>query len=379
MQPDEMRQPKLRKLWNTRVALDRERRAQESQLFGFFALAAGTTFYSEIYCHDDEACELLRQIFAKNDAFCVGHARSAGYGKVSISNVAMRQAEPEDKRARVLNIYLLSDYLPMPAWEEPRANLLRALGDKFGEKIDVDSQFIAYKLLEGFDAHWHKWRDSRQALQAGSVLKISTPGEFSFSSDFSLGADRHEGYGRILVNPSFLDKVEPVIPEKTEKPAPKPVVPTRTQLSSPVWNVLKERTLERLAQNQALRWLHHEKWQVFLESARHLDRPTASQRANLRAISLEDFNALIEKSAGEQWKAQYCANPFGSGNEYLHKIIFNLLDREKFLQKFPLDENLPWQEGERELAARACEIFRHELLRAWGQNARIRQKERNGE
>ena len=378
MQPETMRQPLLPKVWNTRVALDKERRAQESQLFGFLALAAGTTFYSEIYCHDAQACDLLRQLFAKNETFYAGHARSAGYGKISLTSFTAREGAPQERRASVLNIYLLSDYLPMPAWEEPRANLLQALEDKFGQKLDVASQFITYKRIEGFDSHWHRWRDGRMALQAGSVLKVTAPEEFSFSAFFSLGADQREGYGRILLNPPFLEELVPAIPEKPETAAPKPAPPIRPDMQSPVWNVLKERALERIAQNQALLWLHDERWQRFLESARHLDRPTASQRANLRAMSLEDFKTLIDKSAGDQWTTQYCANPFGSGNEYLHKIMYGLLDAQTFLRRFPLEEKLPWEGAERELSERAWRLFRHELLRAWGKNVRIRQKEGAG-
>lgn len=381
MQPETMRQPVIPKVWNTRVALNDQRVAQESQLFGFSAIAPGAAFSAEIFCETEAACQLLLKMIAKNDSIRIGHARSAGYGKTGLRLKHCKENGIDSADLESFDLFLMSDYLPLPSWENPLENLMRALEEKFSLKPTLISHYTDYRRLEAYNGHWHAWRDSRAALKAGSALRISFDEKRPIPKNFRLGADQLEGYGRVLVNPPFLLPKELRIEESPSPPAEKPPAPPVKNKNNPVWLILKERALDRQARRQALAWLNSRSWREFLKSARRLDHPTASQRANLLTMELEDFKLALAKSAAAQWTQKSCFNPFGDGREYLSQIILNLLDHEKFSRRFPVSEQLPWQDGEdeKEFARRAHELFRRELIRAWGKDARIcRQSEEEG-
>lgn len=379
MQPDIMREPIVHKVWNTRVALGKQRAALKSQLFGFAAIAPGTAFSAEIFCENDEVFAILRKLLAENDSVRLGHTRSAGYGKTAVKIRGYEEGDAAGDEAKTLDIFLLSDYLPMPAWENPLENFALNLEMKLSQKLTLSAWHVTYGQLESYNSHWRSWRDSRPVIKAGSVFRFSRDASGPVPQKFVLGADRLEGYGRALVNPPFLKDVEPLIPvEASKKNSPLPQPPFGVE-NLAVWKVLKRKTLDSLARDQALDWLQTPAWREFLASAARLKYPTASQRANLLAMKLDDFKSTLKKSAATQWTTQVCRNPFDGGGQYLDKIIGTLLDRKEFLLHFPVKKELPWKNGEdqEELTRLAHELFRRELTRAWGKDARIRRQTRS--
>lgn len=372
MQPDCMREPEIHKVWNTRVALAGQRRALEGQLFGFAAIASGCEFVSEIYCGTDAAYAALARLVEAQTFVRIGHARSAGYGRAEISVLPESREEPGLVDADTLNIYLLSDFLPAPAWENPLDNLAALLEKQLGQKLSRGKMNVAYRRIEGFNGHWRSWRDTRTGLAAGSVIQFSAAAPVKTCRRLRLGADQLEGYGRLLVNPGFLSEIAPRIPETRPRAAQSRAA---REPAGPAFAILRERALARLATAQALLWLQDERWRKFIDDAARHDRPTASQRARLMELDLAGFKSLLEKSAGQQWKSPVCRDPFGKGRAYLHEIIRNFLSEEEFLRHFALSESIraAGLDDNAGLASRAYAVFRRELPRAWGRQTRTRQ------
>ncbi|MBD5626455.1 MAG: hypothetical protein HDQ90_02985 [Desulfovibrio sp.] len=373
MNPDTLWQPDIRKLWNVRVALGRQRSAVEGQLFGFSSLAAGLRFKAEILC-SPQAREDMEELVAANGSLRIGGSRSSGSGLVALeAGWKQGDARPPVK-GQEFNIFLESAYYPSPSWENPLDNLLGALESQAGQKMTLQKCSLAHVRLDAFNSHWQKWRDSRGGLAAGSVLVIGCEKPAALPAALSLGAGRLEGYGRLLIDPAFLREPMPEIPDM---PAARPERPlARPDLRDPVWRILRERALGRLAVRQARAWLHDKRWTKFLEKAAAQERPTASQRANIMEMELPQFEAMLGKTPGEQWRQAVCPNPFGLGNDSLDAIMTKLLDPGIFLKDFPLTVAIVLPGGEvsgqdRESCGReAHAIFKRELVRAWGKQAR---------
>lgn len=380
MNPQTLRLPDLHKVWNSRVALGEQRSALGGQLFGFSALATGTLLRARIYCRTQEAADALERLSAALDQIRAGHARSAGYGLVKLQKEWLAEAGARTQAAREHTIFLLSHYLPDPPWEAPLANLLAAIERFCGQKCEASKTFLAYNQIEGFCSHWRRPRDSRLALAQGGALRLTFAEPAVLPAQFELGAGNLEGYGRILADPRFLDAVRPEIPVMQQAGSKKPQ-PEAVALTAPYWRILRARAMLRLAQKQALAWLGTENWQKFLDIARDQNQPSASQIANMLVITAEQFEAMLGKTPGTQWKGATASNPFAPGREHLHKIMLGLLRPDKFFAAFPPDVALvlpggnPNSREEAEFRARSHALFRRELIRTWIRNSRIHQKE----
>lgn len=366
--------PDLYKEWNTRVALEHERSAREGQLFGFSALARGTRLQAEILCKTSEAEAGLISLLKEAGHIHVGHARSSGYGRVALDFRWLDADEPKKINGPVLNIYLQSAYFPDPPWEDPLKNLLAKLEEQAGCAVEALQTFLSWRRVDGYCGHWHMPRPSRQGLEGGSVLQIRLGEDKSLPAAMELGEGRHEGYGRILVQPDFLDL--PVLHAECGQLGEK-AKPVQPDLSSPVWRLLRKRALSRLALKQAEDWLHHKRWLAFLDSAARLSSPGSSQRANALDMDKQAFEKMLGKSSGPKWHEAIAENPFAErGTEHLDEIMKKLLDFSTFIREFPIVSSLSLPGGELPDSARASfgmeahGIFKRELGRAWGKRSR---------
>lgn len=374
MNPLSFCQPDLHKVWNTRVALGDMRSAREGQLFGFSALARDSVLQAEIYCRSEDAENDLKAILPLARHIRLGHARSAGYGRVEI-DYAWQEKEPEALlKGRVFNLFLLSAYLPLPDWDAPLDNLLRKLYEKTGTEPEYESIFIAPAGIDGFNGHWQRPRDSRIGLEAGSVIRVRFAKEATLPERMELGGECLEGYGRILVNPAFLQ--ERVIHARpcVEMRKTKPVV--KLDRNDPVARLLRQRAIERHARFQALAWLHDPRWKRFLEEVAKNSKPGASQRNSAMKMTRAEFEERLAKSAACQWK-EAAPDPFGkkeNARKQLEEIMRSLLDIERFRESFPLTEKLlcPGEADDadrKRLEELAHAVFKRELGKSWNRLA----------
>lgn len=335
MAPDTCCMPRLSQCWTMHVALSEARTAAESQLFGYSALTPGAVFESYVICKDEAAAQAVLDLVAATPVIHVGHARSAGYGRVRCRAVLAKLPEQQPQGGQA-DFFLLSDYLPVHSWENPLESLEKELGRALGVPLTLDAthQACAYVSIAAFNGLWRLPRRSRLALKRGSVLRASWSGT-ARPLPPSLGGWRREGYGRLLCDPVFLSS-EMVRPRGVASAAAATDVPPPAL--TPVVRVLRWRGLSRQAQAAAVDFVSRDDIQRFIETAAGNRRPSQSQRGNIRLLvatrSRSEWKGIFEdmltKTPGEQWKkaAAYC--PFSDYREHLSEIMLRLLDEKEF-------------------------------------------------
>jgi hypothetical protein len=204
--------PDQRTRWAMHVALDpASRRAADGLLFGFSSLAEGGRFQSPVFVSENKV-EEFQALMGQVKTFRVGHGRSAGYGSVVLESLTEAElAEPSLAQGqRLCRIFLESDYLAKNSWENPLASLLEELAPYVGQPMAADQVKIfaqPFKIV-GFNNFWRLPRPTRTALVKGSVIEFLTNGPSAPDQPwpFFFGSDTIEGYGRVRLNPQFLEK-----------------------------------------------------------------------------------------------------------------------------------------------------------------------------
>lgn len=365
-----------KKVWNMHVALARQRSAVNEQLFGYSALAAGTRLQSQIICKD-QAAKDLEDLLARLANISVGHARSAGYGLADIAWQWEKIAAGESRKECGHTLFLLSQYLPFPSWENPLDNFRQSLERKFGQKPEIERQHVNFQEIQGYNSLWKRPRDSRQAMRMGSVIRVKFSQPVALPSAFDMGAGQPEGYGRILVDPEFLKKDLPDIGQTCVRATPQKGIP---QGDDPILRLLRQRALERLREELVRQWLHAPEWEKFLESA-PVKRPTASQRNSLRDADKDRFEKMLEKTPGAQWKNAVAYSPFRNGKDHLDQIMLKLLDLNEFIKMHAVDlrlpDDLPGTPSPNEIGAFAIaahKLFVRQLVALWNKKANSGEK-----
>lgn len=367
-------QPEDRRVWNIHVALGDKRCGLDGQLFGFSAIAEGARFQSRILCNTEAAARDLASLLDQTPSLWVGHGRSAGYGRVSVEKTAPAALpEGEKIKADTFVLFLDSQYLPWPSWENPIENLLKAIARRCGAEPKIERQYASFGHIDGFNNMWRKPRFARAAIAMGSVFKITFPTEVELDSSLLLGGFLNEGYGRIMVNPPFLaDIIGFITPPATPKTDQAPQANLKM---TPTLRLLRERAINREAEAQAAAWLHDDRWQKFLKSVQRGDKTSPTQRNNLRSMTIDQFTQMLKKTPGEQWKETVAYSPFAGHNEELSVIMLQLLDRPQFLKDFtPSQLDLPGPAPDakerKKFEDLACKLFILLLVDFWNKPAR---------
>ena len=379
-------QPLLKSGFNTHVAMDSKRHGADHQLFGYSSLNEGTTFISEVVC-EDSVVEDLKKLLSSADNIWVGHSRSAGYGRLSFISDKEKNAEKTSVslgKTKDAYLFLSSPYIPKHSWEKPIDSLEREL-----VKAGLDENCIQrnelscrFRTISGFNGKWKLPRESRTAIVAGSVIKLSVKEGQCVNIPVAFGADTAEGYGRVLVNPEFLEKLSPDLKEykKTIRENKQNLRP------SPVLNVLKRKGMERLCEQKVFDLLGSPQFKDFINTVKG-SKVTASQRGNIRSLVtercreswIEVFNQVLKKTPGKKWENSDAlwsrADATVSGyRESLSVIMKELLDVKEFTTSFGSYTQLNNNEIISPLTGEEQKKFEEmfhkrfilELLNAWG-------------
>lgn len=338
-------QPNILQTWNMHVAIGKGRTAADGQLFGFSALGKGSKFISEIYC--DDACEQsLKALLNSISNLHIGHSRSAGYGKVSAKVLSCEDSASQKVESNTAKLFLLSGYISNRSWELPLNNLEKEL-QKYFENAKISKRYCLYDNLNGFNSLWSLPRKARQMLVQGSVIEINFDKIFS-QLPKAIGGSTNEGYGRILVNPEFLN--DPFVDtEDIDEKVVKPEVASNF-VHSNVLNLLKTRAIYRIARENAQSFTSNNKIRDFIQSQQNSSKISANQRGNLRNMIssvhqddwLPKFKDILHKTPGEQWENAWGSSPFKNGNEEkMSEIMERFLTPNQFEEEFKLEKKLP--------------------------------------
>lgn len=389
------------RLWNMHVSVAEQRKARDGQLFGFSSVAPGAVFASDLLCADAASRDALKAFLAKVEHIHVGHARSAGYGRLRVVSVTAAEKGPQVLEAGENVLFLVSDYVPARSWESPRESLERELKALAGDKTSFveDKFFCAYEELSGFNNMWRLPKRSVTTFVRGSVLVVDCPGRVELPS--SLGGRQSEGFGRLLANPAFLkDKiVRPGAPKESAENAPVKASTALVEDGGPLLRAMRHRALSRQAEEAAVQFVSSPLINAFLDGAVEERDPSFSQLGNLRQLVATRppadwarlFDKMLEKTPGEQWRNAESVCPFASTvvdhdrlkkrHDHISVIMSRLLKMEELKKLMTASPSLPGgacSRAEREaFDEQAARLALLALVNAWSKGRRI--KEQGGE
>lgn len=216
---DTIKRAELHKMYYQKSAQDREkRRSADEKMFGYEALPAGTTWVFDVLLADEGIKETIKtKLVGKHR---IGRSRNAQFGEVEID---FKTEEANDNKLSVsgktIALYADSNLCFFNLYGYPTLTPnAEQFGLTNGWSIDWDkSQVRSFTY-----ASWNAKRQCRDAdrvcIAKGSVIIATrqdcTPTELVIKS---VGAYTNEGFGRLLINPSFLQSNNGIINLEEEK------------------------------------------------------------------------------------------------------------------------------------------------------------------
>jgi CRISPR-associated protein Csx10 len=233
--------------------------AGQGTIYRYDALAADQVFEAMILCDEDSDADYVAELLGAYSETTLGGARSAGYGRVALSDIQIREAHREvgghiPDKPDPLILTLLSDAILRSAYGQfsPDTDTLCAvLAARLGvdaAQLEVDRVFKSEGVVGGFNRKWGLPLPQMPTLTMGStfVFKLKHLSEKqtqALSDQFArlewlgIGERRAEGFGRVAVN---WQQHQTVI--KQDVPAVTPEIKiTLSDEAKRLWNAMEAR------------------------------------------------------------------------------------------------------------------------------------------
>lgn len=183
-----------------------KRRAQDSQMYGYTALRAGSQWIFQLDAPEGD-------LPALKEALCglhtIGRSRTAQYGMVHIETLEAPKAieAPATCEAGGVWVYAASDCAFFDAQGNPTLQpTAEQLGLPAGSCIDYAKSQVRTRRYSNWNAYRNTPDTEREVVCQGSVWVCVLPeGTASFTpADTHVGAYKAEGLGAVRYNPHFL-------------------------------------------------------------------------------------------------------------------------------------------------------------------------------
>jgi CRISPR-associated protein Csx10 len=197
----------------------RPRGANQGTVYRYDALAAGQVFEAAILCNEDGDADYFSELLMKTPELLIGGARSAGYGRVKLTQESIEPTYREAWTAlqvsvERLTITLLSDVIlrdDQGHYATDAVTFAAAIAKRFNIDsglLPLGSVFKADGVVGGFNRKWGLPLPQTPTLAMGSVFvyALSVSDEDAARSIYEaletagIGERRAEGFGRVAVN-----------------------------------------------------------------------------------------------------------------------------------------------------------------------------------
>jgi CRISPR-associated protein Csx10 len=321
--------------YRLKTAIDRAKaRAADSQLFGYEHLVAGSKWWLVVDFDDDIHVDLINRVKCTltQEGLRIGRSRGAEYGRIELQNITdvVPVFASSSGSSDYVTIYCFSDV----ALRNPETGipLVYPHGAHFGfvdVKLIADKSFIRTRTYAPFNGKRKTHDLERQVIVKGSVITYRkntgeqfTAGEVQEIQErlsSGVGMYRHDGLGKVFINPSFLEQQhlilgnpEPLLTRATDKTG---------NVSSELALWLNTRVQRGIIDKEIMEQV--DEWVKILHSAiKRLDEgapyPGNSQWGTIRDIALrkessEDLSDALFGEKGlcthgvseEQWKSEF--------------------------------------------------------------------------
>jgi len=185
-------------------AYDKEkRRSQDEQMYGYQSIQEGTEYCFEIGYDDDVDFDLVERIKSKLlGKKRIGRSRTAQYGLVEINEEAFDKLSSNFDLSEEIIIYAESRLIFLDEYLNP--TLVPKLEDfgVVGGEIDWDKSQVRTFAYSPYNYHRACFDAERKGVEKGSVFVIKG-GQLTENKEF-IGFHQNEGFGKIIINPSFF-------------------------------------------------------------------------------------------------------------------------------------------------------------------------------
>lgn len=201
---------KTPKTFAIKSAYDRfQRRAKDSQMFGYESLRKGAEFLFEVETDRDEYAQLITEHLV--GIHHIGRSRTAQYGLVEIAVDQFSQPGSTD------HFFMRDGIKHVVVYADSRLVFFDENGELTFQPTARDLGLegkIVYNLsqIRTFQyAPWNYKRQTRDAdrcgIEKGSVLVVEMPDGYKMNdvAPRYVGSLNNEGFGRVIYNPAFLD------------------------------------------------------------------------------------------------------------------------------------------------------------------------------
>jgi CRISPR-associated protein Csx10 len=196
--------------------------AGRGTIYRYDALAAGQVFEAMMLCNEDADANHFAELLGTYSETTLGGARSAGYGRVALSDIQIKDAQREvggniSLESDQLILTLLSDAILRDSDGQfaPDADALcvavAARLEVSATQLEVDRAFKNESVVGGFNRKWGLPLPQMPTLTMGSVFVLNLKGQDgepiqTLSSRLKrlewlgIGERRAEGFGRVAIN-----------------------------------------------------------------------------------------------------------------------------------------------------------------------------------
>lgn len=193
--------------FSLKSAYDREKRkAQDSQMYGYFSIPKGSKWQFEVRTPKEYVQIIIDALVGKNR---LGKSKNSEYGLVEISHQNTELIKDEIKLDKGINVLYAESNLCFynDFGVTTLQPVVEQLGFDAGAKILWDQSQIRARKYQTWNTKRYNRDADRMIIEKGSVFVIDTSNCTSNRYENKLiGSHVSEGFGTVLINPSFLNK-----------------------------------------------------------------------------------------------------------------------------------------------------------------------------
>lgn len=291
--------------YSQKSAYDKEnRRSLDSSMFGYSAIKSGTSWQFTLKYSDISDADLERIKANLIGTKRLGKSKSVQYGEVEISLEGSNEKLENFTLKPETILYVKSRLALVDEEGNPSYNLTDICESLSVDKIDYEQTQLRTSTFTPYNGARETKDYERVVINKGSVIVLKDITQEQLDAIKSgVGAYLSEGFGEVLINPSFLSDVDFTLKELNTSKRP----PKNIEIKSQTAKFLKNRVTNRKAKLD----LADEVYNFIKNNKKLYSQKMNSQWGTLRSLctNTEDIYADVEKYishgiAEEKWAGE---------------------------------------------------------------------------
>lgn len=178
--------------------------SREGQFYQLASICESQTFKGWIYANRETAKQIMNAV-SKLGQVRMGYGRNSEFGQIDFTLDSVKDATSKDTLIHDADLLLASDVILYNdnGMLVADVNVLKDyLNAYFGvDDIEIDTPFISYNTIGGFNVTWKRKKQIFSALAKASCMKIHSDTGFkaSYNHSYFIGERVSEGFGEIVL------------------------------------------------------------------------------------------------------------------------------------------------------------------------------------